>query len=224
MSRSRSVNVCFHGIGQPGRTLEVGEAPYWISHEFFLQVLDIARDHPNATLSFDDGNSSDVELALPALAERDQRATFFTLAGRIDQPGSVSASGLRELADSGMTIGSHGMNHRPWPGMDDAELVAELEDARKIIGETVGVPVSSAACPLGRYDRRVLGRMRKLEYSQVFTSDRATARPSAWLQPRFSVRNTDDLGSIGALFSQRRTAGIRSNVLAAARITAKRWR
>ena len=48
-------------------------------------------------LSFDDGNSSDVEIALPALRERGLPRRFFVVAGRLDRPGSLSRDDVREL-------------------------------------------------------------------------------------------------------------------------------
>jgi peptidoglycan/xylan/chitin deacetylase (PgdA/CDA1 family) len=215
------VNLCFHGVGVPKRELQPGEAPYWISADFFAEVLDYASTRHNVALSFDDGNDSDSEIALPVLRAKKLRAAFFPVADRIGLPGSVDRSGLRALAASGMTIGSHGLRHQPWRGMNDEQLDGELVEARRLISEAAGVPVTAAACPLGRYDRKVLGRLRRLGYAQVFTSDRAVARPSGWLQPRFSIRESDDLASVRAL-CERTTR--RDDVLARARIAAKRVR
>lgn len=86
-----------------------------------------------------------------------------------------------------MTIGSHGMNHRPWRRLSAAERDEELVAARERIADVVGRPVTEAALPTGAYDRRVLRDLRRLAYSAVHTSDRRAARAGAWLQPRFSV-------------------------------------
>lgn len=219
------INLCFHGVGVPRRELEPGEGPYWISADFFTNVLDVVAAAPQVRLSFDDGNASDVEIALPALTGRGLTASFFPVADRIGQVGSVDPEGLRRLRDTGMTIGSHGMRHRPWRGMSDEQLSEELVDARRIIAEASGADsaeVAEAACPLGRYDRRVLARLRRLGYHRVFTSDRARARRSAWLQPRYSLRRADDLASVRSLLSD--PPVLRDRIVGSARITAKRWR
>jgi len=66
-----------------------------------------------------------------------------------------------------------------------------------------------------------LTSLRKLGYAQVYTSDRATAPASAWLQPRFSVRSADTLAGVRALFEKpTRLSGAKAH----ARIAAKRWR
>ena len=185
------INLCFHGVGTPARDLEIGEAHYWVRTSVFHAILDAVADDPRVRISFDDGNASDAEVALPALRERDLRATFFVLSGRLDEPGSLSREQVLELRDQGMGIGTHGRAHRPWRGLDPVAARAELEGAREELAELVGQPVDEAALPLGRYDRALLSGLRRLGYRTVHTSDRRWARPDAWLQPRFSVRDHD---------------------------------
>ncbi len=83
------VGMIFHGVGAPGRELESGEAPYWISRELFLRVLDRVAADPQPgriRLSFDDGNASDHDIALPALLARGLRADFFVLSAVSARP------------------------------------------------------------------------------------------------------------------------------------------
>lgn len=192
------INICFHGVGEPGRALEPGEAEYWVDVDRFRRVLDEVATWPAIRLSFDDGNASDLAYALPELARRSLTADFFVLAGRLGAPGSLSDAGVRELRAAGMRIGTHGMAHRSWRGLAPAAQREELVVARERIAEVAGAPVDTAACPLGRYDRRVLGALRRLGYARVFTSDRRRARPSAWLQARYSVRRQDTPESLRA--------------------------
>ena len=196
MRHERVINVCFHGIGRPARELEEGEAPYWVPRGLYLDVLDLVAEDPRVRISFDDSNSSDVEIALPGLLERGLDATFFVLAGRLDAPGSLSVGDVRALTTHGMRIGSHGMDHTPWRGLPEAAMVRELVEARALLAEAAGAPVDEAALPLGRYDRRLLDRARTLGYTRVHTSDRRWARPTDWLQPRFSVRGQDTVDSV----------------------------
>lgn len=192
------INVCFHGIGIPARELEPGEAAYWIEEDTFRGVLDLVAEDRRVQLSFDDGNASDIEVGLPALLERGLVATFFVLAGRLDQPGSLSREDVRALAAAGMRIGTHGMAHVPWRGVDARQWRIELEDARTELTTTLGRPVDEAALPLGRYDRALLAELRRLGYTAVHTSDRTWARADAWLQPRFSVTSDDTVSSVRA--------------------------
>jgi peptidoglycan/xylan/chitin deacetylase (PgdA/CDA1 family) len=191
MADNQVLNVCFHGVGAPRRELEPGEDVYWVTADRFRHILDALATWPDARISFDDGNASDVQIALPALVERGLRADFFVLAGRLGEPGSLDEDGVRELRRYGMGVGSHGMRHRSWRDMDTRDAHDELVAARDRLTEVAQLPVDTAACPLGAYDRRVLDSLRQHGYRRVYTSDRRPARGGAWLQPRYSVRKDD---------------------------------
>lgn len=188
--RADVLNLCFHGIGAPGRELEVDEAQYWVEAEQFDELLGVIRRHPSIRITFDDGNASDVTHALPALVRHNLTATFFVVAGRLDQPGSVSRDDVKTLVASGMTIGSHGLAHRPWRSVGTEELRAEM-GASSILADITSVPVRQAACPFGSYDRRVLSALRDHGYARVYTVDEGHARETAWLQSRYTIRSCD---------------------------------
>ncbi len=178
----------FHGVGPLTRTVDDGEADCWLEGAHFVEVLDAVRDLPGLYLTVDDGNASDHELILPALQARNMTAQFFICSGRLDQPTFVSRKAVRELQAADMTIGSHGVSHRPWRGLPDVELATEVVQSRRELEALCGQPVRSAACPFGAYDRRVLRTLRAAGYQQVYTSDGGAASASAWLRPRLTIR------------------------------------
>jgi peptidoglycan/xylan/chitin deacetylase (PgdA/CDA1 family) len=216
------INLNFHGIGTPARSLEPGEHQYWVDRDSFLALLDELRDRADVRVSFDDGNASDVEVALPALAERGMEADFFVVAGRLGQRGSVDPDGLRALLAQGMTIGTHGMDHRPWRGLSSGDRTIELLSAREAIAEASGAAVDTAALPFGQYDRRVLAALRDLGYRVVYSSDARRARAGAWFQPRYTVRAGDTPQSIQQSVLAARPA--RERLRAELVGFAKRWR
>ena len=218
----RVINVCFHGIGTPPRDLEPGEDRYWISTDQFHRILDEVMTWPSVRISFDDGNASDAEIGVPALVQRGLHADFFVLAGRLGSAGSLDEDAIRELRRHGMGIGTHGMRHRSWRGMDPGTRQEELVTARERLAAVAGGGVDAAACPLGRYDRNLLSQLRRLDYRRVFTSDRRPARKDAWLQPRFSVRCGDTAATMraSAMVGPPATRRIRSAAVG----LIKRWR
>jgi peptidoglycan/xylan/chitin deacetylase (PgdA/CDA1 family) len=193
--------ICFHGIGLPRRALEPGEHRYWITIDAFHKVLDAIVARPDVRISFDDGNASDLDVGLAALLERGLVGSFFVVAGRIGSRGSLDTDGLRELNRHGMTIGTHGMDHRPWRRLPPGDRERELIEARERIAEAVGRPVDEAAVPLGFYDRRLLADLKRLGYTAVHTTDRMAGTDGAWLLPRFSILANDTVASVerGAL-------------------------
>jgi peptidoglycan/xylan/chitin deacetylase (PgdA/CDA1 family) len=189
-------NICFHGIGSPQRTLEPGEQRYWITADVFHRILDSIVGRSDVRISFDDGNASDLEIGFEALRERGLVGSFFVVAGRLGSRGSLDADGLRELSRQGMTIGTHGMDHRPWRKLQPDDRKRELIEARERIAGAVGLPVDQAAVPMGVFDRRLLAHLKQLGYTAVHTSERIPGTEGAWLQPRFSIRAHDTVESI----------------------------
>jgi peptidoglycan/xylan/chitin deacetylase (PgdA/CDA1 family) len=190
------INICFHGIGSPQRSLGWDEDRYWISTDLYSQVLMEVAERRDVAISFDDGNISDIEFGLEGLLRHELTATFFVLAGRLGHGGSLAARDLEDLQRHGMRIGNHGMDHVPWRFLTPAQQHRELIEARQEISYAAGVPVMEAALPHGSYDRRILSNLRLLGYQRVFSSDRRRANREAWLQPRFSIHADDTIESI----------------------------
>jgi peptidoglycan/xylan/chitin deacetylase (PgdA/CDA1 family) len=218
----RAINLTFHGVGEPQRRLEPGESDVWVSRERFLSILDSVQDRADVRITFDDGNASDVAHALPALRERGLHATFFVVAGRLGAQHFLDAAAVNELAAAGMTIGSHGMCHRVWRGLDERALREELVDAKAILEGVIGRPVTQAACPFGSYDRRVLRRLRGSGYAHVYTSDRGTTRSREFLQARNSIGPQDEPAVLERI--ERLEARPYRALPRRAKLAVKRWR
>jgi peptidoglycan/xylan/chitin deacetylase (PgdA/CDA1 family) len=200
-----AVNLAMHGIGRPARQLEPGENERWVTVEQFERILDAVQDRADVHLTFDDGNESDVEIALPRLVERGLKAEFFPLAGRLGQRGYLDRDALRALARAGMEIGSHGWEPRDWRRLDDRHARRELTDAPKLLGDLCGKPVQRYSLPFGAYDRQVLARLKQAGATRVYTSDGGAASRDGWLQARTELRHDlDDAWLDGVLAGGRR--------------------
>jgi peptidoglycan/xylan/chitin deacetylase (PgdA/CDA1 family) len=209
------INLCFHGIGEPGRALELDEEQYWIEPEQFEELIAVIRNDPRMRITFDDGNASDAAYALPSLMRVGLRGAFFVVANRLDSPGSLSRAEVRELDRAGMTVGSHGLEHRAWRSVSDQDLHAELADAAEIIAATTGRAIREVACPFGSYDRRVLNEVRRQGFTRVYTVDGwAAAKPGAWLQSRYTIRRRDTPADIERLQRMPRGTGMEPAVRA----------
>lgn len=198
----RHVILNFHGLGTPVRTLEKGEAAYWVSEDTFAHTLALADSlSPDIEthFTFDDGNLSDFEIAAPLLAAQGRTAQFFVLSDRIGQPGSLSVSAIRSLQEAGHSIGSHGAAHVDWKTLDAAGQAREMDAARAIIAEITGTPVTAAAIPFGRYDKGVLTALRTRGYTHVYSSDGGAWRNDHAPIPRTSPRSDMTLADIEAV-------------------------
>jgi peptidoglycan/xylan/chitin deacetylase (PgdA/CDA1 family) len=217
----RHINLTFHGVGTPPRPLDDGEAGVWVDAERFTALLDAVVGRPDVRITFDDGNASDAEIALPALVRRGLTATFFVVAGRLGRPGFLDAAQVGELVAAGMAIGNHGMHHQPWRGLDEAALDEELGAARRTLEDVAGGTVDEAACPFGAYDRRVVAALRRNGYRHVYTSDRGTVAGDPWLQARNTVAPGDTTAVLDAIAAP--VAPVTA-LAGRAKLTLKRWR
>jgi peptidoglycan/xylan/chitin deacetylase (PgdA/CDA1 family) len=188
------VNV--HGVGAPTRALDPGEDVAWVSVAQLELVLDAAIGRPDVRLTFDDGNVSDVEIALPRLLERGLTAEFFIAAGLLGDPGRLDKDGVRELRAAGMPVGSHGWAHRDWRRLTPEQAHQEFVEAPRLLAELSGAPVRRHSIPFGSYDRQVLSRLRGVGATRAYTSDGGRTRDGGWLQARNSLRDTLDAGWI----------------------------
>lgn len=182
--------VNFHGIGYAERPYEYGEEPYWIGVERFCAFLDVIENatHPVA-ITFDDGNASDWRIAVPELQRRGMRATFFVLAGKLDQPGYLTSEQVCKIAaDPLFKIGSHGMDHRPWPELNGEAFMRETLLSQQILAKLCGHEITAAGLPFGRYDRSTLARLKSQGYEKIYSSDGSPRLIDANPLPRFSVR------------------------------------
>ena len=215
---SRVHNLTFHGVGDPGRPLEPGEAAVWIRTDALLTSLDAVRDRQDVRITFDDGNRSDVDIALPLLLERGLTATFFVLAGRLGEPDYLDDDDIRRLVQSGMSIGSHGMDHVNWRCLDSTALRRELVDAGLILERITGREITEASVPFGSYDRRVLSAARSVGgFRHVYTSDGGEASSGSWLQARNTVHGSNPRAALSP-------AGPLAELTYSIKRFAKRWR
>lgn len=181
----------FHGLGTVRRRLDPGEDRVWLGTDAFTAVLDSIRGRPDVRLTFDDGNRSDLDIALPELVRRGLSATFFVCTGRIGRPDFLDASAIRSLRDAGMAVGSHGHEHVPWRSLAGEAARREWAEPKRILEDLLGAPVTEAACPFGSYGRKTLAGLRAAGFATVLTSDRQWAEGQSFLQPRYTLRDGD---------------------------------
>jgi peptidoglycan/xylan/chitin deacetylase (PgdA/CDA1 family) len=125
-------------------------------------------------LTFDDGYADFVEQAVPVLASYGFSATVFVLAGRVGGENSWDSTGprkplmtakqVRQVADAGMEVGSHGLHHVSLEGCSGDTLAAEVKDSRAALQAASGQPVAGFCYPYGHIDGQAVAAVRAAEY------------------------------------------------------------
>jgi peptidoglycan/xylan/chitin deacetylase (PgdA/CDA1 family) len=145
-----------------------------VSMAELLDALAAGRARRLVGLTFDDGYQDFVTYSMPILKRYGFTATMFVLAGRLggenvwSRPGPnkalLTADQVREIADAGMEIGSHGLDHVSLLKTDDAQLREEVVHSRAVLEELLGRSIRGFAYPYGYLDDRVVGAARAAGY------------------------------------------------------------
>jgi peptidoglycan/xylan/chitin deacetylase (PgdA/CDA1 family) len=135
-------------------------------------------------LTFDDGYADFVHNVRPALLRHGCTATVFVIAGRMGGHNAWDADGprkqlmtteeIREIADSGLEVGSHGLMHQRMSYLDDGELLAEVTESRELLRETTGQDVGGFCYPYGDVDLRVMNTVEAAGYDYACAIWRST--------------------------------------------------
>jgi len=214
--------LMYHGIhadaGQPGvfdpvYSVHPGDFARqldWLVANGYRSVRLAAGDEAHAgerrvVITFDDGDVSNAEVALPLLVERGMTAEFFVTSGFVDTPGRLTAAQVRTLAGAGMGVQSHGATHRYLEDLDERALDAELAGSKHELERISAAPVTALALPGGRGGERERLAALRLGYRELLNSApgcNARRRAGAYLQ-RLAVTRPLPLGDFAALVQWR---------------------
>lgn len=125
---------------------------------------------PSTVITFDDGHATDFVNALPHLLEYGFQAEFYITTGWIGKPRYMNKSQLRELASSGMHIGTHGVTHRYFDELTEAELEHELRESKATLEDILGIEIYGGSVPGGRLHPRTGHIAAAMGYKYLCTS------------------------------------------------------
>jgi peptidoglycan/xylan/chitin deacetylase (PgdA/CDA1 family) len=126
---------------------------------------------PGVIITFDDGHESDYAHAFPTLASAKTSADFFINPRQVGTPGYATWKQLREMAENGMSIQSHGLDHAYFlTDLPPARLREELIASRREIEDRTGKPVTLLAPPGGRCPADLIKIAVECGYTHVLSS------------------------------------------------------
>ncbi len=149
--------------------------------------------HDLLIITFDDGHIGNYRYAYPLLAEKKMSAVFFVTSNLIDTSKMMDWSQLREMADNGMSIQSHGISHEPFETLSESRLEEELAQSKNIIEDKIGKEVDTISLPHGSMHYRALEKAEKIGYRFMCTSIidyfQFVANAGAMTVPRIPISN-----------------------------------
>jgi peptidoglycan/xylan/chitin deacetylase (PgdA/CDA1 family) len=160
-------------------------------------------------ITFDDAYRSIVAL-LPTLQRLGIPATIFVSSDYADegralavpelaaeaaaQPAELETldwSGLRDVAQRGLAIGSHTLSHAHLTRLSDAELKRELRESRERVADEIRRPCRFFAYPYGEHDSRVRSAVKAAGYEAAFALHRSARPFDPYSVPRVGLYRRD---------------------------------
>lgn len=233
------VVLCYHGLSDswPDQTA-VTPADFAAQVEYFLrrgyqgatftEALTAPPAKRTVAITFDDANTSVLELGVPILDRLGAPATIFVPTDYPDSGRPMGWAGidrwiggpheaelacldwgrLGEFAARGWEIGSHTCSHPLLTEIGDDDLARELADSKRVCEERLGAPCYSIAYPYGVADERVVGAVREAGYVTAATVPVGSAAELPLRWPRVGVYRDENARRV-MLRARRRALGTR---------------
>lgn len=126
-------------------------------------------------LTFDDGYADFLSQAWPILKAHGFTATIFVISGRLNNPAHLSANDVVYLANQGVEIGSHTINHVNLANQKPEALYKELAESRQSLSNLTEKETLTIAYPSGQYNDQTLIEAAKIGYKLGVTTHEGIA-------------------------------------------------
>ena len=127
----------------------------------------------SVVVTFDDGYEETCTVAWPILKRFGFPATVFVASDEVGRPGFVTWDQVTQMANDGLTVGSHTMSHSYLPLLSEDRLSRELLDSKRIIEERIGTAVRFLSYPVGGFTPQAQAIAREAGYLAACTTNRA---------------------------------------------------
>ncbi|MDA8236016.1 MAG: polysaccharide deacetylase family protein [Clostridia bacterium] len=155
-----------------------------ISMDKMVEFLETGKPLPERSIviTFDDGYEDNYLYAYPILMKYGYPATIFLVYNHIDETNSwdeklgfpsnhlLNWDEIREMAENGITFGSHTLNH---PHLDEiplAEAAKEITISKILLEKTLKKPVNYFCYPYGDYNLKVAHIVKLAGYKAAVTT------------------------------------------------------
>jgi hypothetical protein len=165
------------------------------------QPIPGSNRRPRVVLTFDDAYANFARVAWPLLSARRIPAILYVPVGFVRGSAPPPLRGaslpactfaeLRELATSGLELGSHGVNHVNLRRVNDATLAAELKESREVLEQELGRAVPSFCYPQAKLDARGERATARHYDNAVAAGGRRHLGRHPFRIPRFPVRRDE---------------------------------
>ena len=158
-----------------------------IGLEAVADALERGNDLPrhSTVITFDDGYEETCTVAWPLLKRFGFPSTVFVTPGELETSGFMTWAQTKQMANDGVTIGSHTMHHSYLPLVEEGRLNEELVESKRVIERQIDRPVQFISYPIGGFTPKVQAVVQQAGYRAACTTNR---RSSAKGIDRYALR------------------------------------
>jgi len=174
-----------------------------ISLEQFQKFMDdrnIEMPDKPILITFDDGYLDNFQNAYSILKQHGMVAAFFIITDKLWTGDRLNPERIAEMAQGGMSFGSHTVSHRRLGELSLMEIHDELAVSQAVLESVLGRTVNAIAYPQGSYNENVIAAAQKLGYITGFTVREGVCSNNS---PDFELRRIPifkyDTGIVGVI-------------------------
>ncbi len=220
--------LCYHGVGP----ISAGGDPLrlFVSRDVFSRHLDVIQRRGyellamsdlwklvrsgdgatrRASITFDDGLVRTAHEGVSVMLERGIPCSMFVSTGLLGKPHPdlngamiMTAAEVVELAEAGVEIGAHSVDHVRLDELEYADALDQLRRSRAVLEDLLGKPVTSMAYPYGRASERTIRAASEAGYEMACVC----SGPGVW-QP-FRIPREPIYSSVTSLRLRLKMAGL----------------
>lgn len=165
----------------------------------YMQGRQVTLPAKPIMFTFDDGYDDNYMYAVPVLKKYGFTAAFLVVGINVDSDRRLSARQVREMAQTGFSVGGHSMTHRDLTQLDDRELKREISGNKRQLERITGRPAVLFSYPYGFYNLPVWEAAEASGYQGAFTVLSGLNKPGrdhVFLLRRIPIFDTTDFDSL----------------------------
>ncbi|WP_167408553.1 polysaccharide deacetylase family protein [Bacillus subtilis] len=146
------------------------------SKEAYLMLTQDKKPSEKCVLiTFDDGYTDNYQDAYPVLKKYGMKATIFMIGKSIGHKHHLTEEQMKEMAQHGISIESHTIDHLELNGLTPQQQQSEMADSKKLFDNMFHQQTTIISYPVGRYNEETLKAAEKTGYQMGVTTEPGAA-------------------------------------------------
>ncbi len=145
-------------------------------------------------ITFDDGYEDNYTYAFPVFKKYGFPAAIFLIPKHLGNPRFLKYQQIKEMEGSGITFGSHTLNHTYLPAVkNETDLRMEIFGSKEFLEKILKHRIDYLCFPLGGYNEHIIELIKEAGYTAAFTTNRGKDKLNGdiYALKRIKITNND---------------------------------